>query len=70
MTISSQFFRGAPQMKLYPTSTTQPSTAAIRAFLAEHQIGYIYADSRHPNTLVPGAVLLATSGDSYDWFPG
>jgi hypothetical protein len=63
MTVPSQFFRGAPQMALYPTSTATPSLAAVRAFLDQHDIRYLYVDSRHPNTLVPDAVLVASSGD-------
>lgn len=63
MTIVSQFFRGAPQLELYPTSTATPSSTAILDFLDRYGIDYIYADARHPNTLVPDAVVIATSGD-------
>jgi hypothetical protein len=63
ITVPSQFFRGAPQMELYPSSTATPSPGEIRAFLAKYDIGYIYSDRAHPNTLVPDAVLGASSGD-------
>lgn len=64
LTIPSQFFRRAPQMELYPTSTAAPTPGAILAFLRKYDIGYIYADARHPNTLVPDAVIVASSGDA------
>lgn len=63
LTIPSQFFRGAPQMELYPTSTASPTSDAVLAFLRKYDIDYIYADARHPNALVPDAVLIASSGD-------
>jgi hypothetical protein len=34
----------------------------VVAFLKRHGIDYIYADGRHPNTLVPDALSIATSG--------
>lgn len=64
LTIPSQFYVGSPQMELYPTSTAIPSASAILDFLDKHDIDYIYADARHPNTLVPDAVLVASSGDA------
>ncbi len=53
----------APQKALYPTAGTRPPTEAIRGFLHRHDIGYIYADTDHPNALDSGAVPIATSGD-------
>lgn len=63
ITVPSQFFRGAPQMELYPSATATPSLEEIRAFLAKYDIRYVYADGRHPNTLAPDAVVVASSGD-------
>jgi hypothetical protein len=62
--IPSQFFKAAPQMALYPNAAADPSSAAVAAFLKDHGIDYIYADVRHPNTLVDDAVPIATSGDA------
>ena len=33
----------------------------VRAFLATHGIGYIYADAAHPNSLVPDAIPVFSS---------
>jgi hypothetical protein len=60
--VPSQFFRGAPQASLYPDAEAAPSSADVVAFLKRHGIDYIYADGRHPNTLVPDALSIATSG--------
>jgi hypothetical protein len=60
--VISQFFRGAPQLTLYPDAAAEPSPATVAAFLKHHGIGYIYADPKHPNALVPEAVLIAASG--------
>jgi hypothetical protein len=48
---------------LYPNATARPSPAEVAAFLKAHGIHYIYADGRHPNSLVPEAILTAASGD-------
>ena len=53
----------APQHILYPNAAAHPSSAAVAAFLKDHGIDYIYADALHPNTLVPNAVPIATSGE-------
>jgi hypothetical protein len=55
-------FASAPQSTLYPDSTSRPSSVAVATFLKDHGIGYIYADAMHPNSLVDGAVRIATSG--------
>ena len=60
--IMSAGFAWAPQRVLYPNASAHPSPAAVAAFLASHGIDYIYADGRHPNTLVPAAMPIATSG--------
>jgi hypothetical protein len=57
-------FVSSPQMKLYPNSTTEPTSRAVAAFMKAHGIDYIFADSRHPNSLVADAVPIMTSGDS------
>jgi hypothetical protein len=54
----------APQRSLYPTATAKPSSESVSSFLREHGIAYIYTDAIHPNTLVPGAVRIATSGET------
>jgi hypothetical protein len=53
-------FRFAPQHALFSDATTLPSTGSIRAFLKEHDIGYIYVDADHPNALVPEAQPIAS----------
>ena len=61
---ASPDFATAPQAALYPTPSARPSPAQVTAFLLGHRIDYIYADAKHPNTLVPGAPLVARSGDA------
>jgi hypothetical protein len=55
-------FTSAPQSALYPNAAADPSSAAVAAFLKDHGIYYIFADSRHPNLLLPDAVPVATGG--------
>jgi hypothetical protein len=62
--VASQFFRGSPQASLYPDADTVPPTAAIAAFLRQHGIDYVYADRKHPNTLMTDATVVARSGDA------
>jgi hypothetical protein len=62
--VASQFFQGAPQSALYPDAAAKPSSAAVVAFLQAHAIDYIYADARHPNSLVKGAVPISTRGNA------
>jgi len=62
--VPNTFFKWAPQHTLYPDASAYPSSAEVAAFLKDHGIHYIYADDRHPNSLVAGAVLIAISGDS------
>jgi hypothetical protein len=61
----NKFFGGAPQRALYPNAAADPPSDAVLAFLKNHGIGYIYADPMHPNTLVAGAVPIASSGDAH-----
>jgi hypothetical protein len=60
----NRLFLRAPQNALYPDSTAQPSAASIASFLKTNGIDYIYADALHPNSLVPDAIPIATSGDT------
>jgi hypothetical protein len=57
-------FISAPQRLLYPDAAADPSSTAVSAFMKDHGIEYIYADSAHPNSLVADAVLVARSGDA------
>jgi hypothetical protein len=61
--VRNLFFESAPQRTLYPDPTADPTPAEVAAFLQAHGIDYIYADAKHPNSLVPDAVPVATSGD-------
>lgn len=60
--IPNPLFRLAPQHALYPDSDAHPSAARIATFLKTNGIDYIYADTMHPNSLVPDALTLAKSG--------
>jgi hypothetical protein len=62
--IASPLFDGAPQRTLYPDSKAHPSAESVASFLKDNGIDYIYADALHPNSLVPGAIPIATSGDT------
>jgi hypothetical protein len=62
--LPSLYFRGAPQQALYPDATARPSSADVTAFMKDHGIGYIYADARHPNSLVADAVPVVTIRDT------
>jgi hypothetical protein len=62
--VESPLFRLAPQRALYPESSARPSEASVVAFLKANGIGYIYADRLHPNSLVPGATSINSSGDA------
>lgn len=58
------FFTLAPQRALYPDANADPSSGEVAAFLKDHGIHYIYADARHPNTLVVDAIPMASGGDA------
>jgi hypothetical protein len=60
--IENPLFVRAAQGTLYPDATAQPSPADVAAFLKANGIDYIYADTMHPNTLVPDAIPVVTSG--------
>jgi hypothetical protein len=62
--IQNPLFQSAPQRALYPDADAHPSTESVISFLRDNGIEYIYADALHPNSLVPGAVPVATSGDT------
>jgi hypothetical protein len=61
--VENLYFKAAPQRELYPTGDARPTAAEIAAFMRRHGIEYIYADGKHPNTLVPDAVPVASTGD-------
>jgi hypothetical protein len=61
--IENLFFGPAPQRVLYPNASAKPSSAEVAAFLKDHGIDYIYADARHPNSLVDNAELVEANGD-------
>ena len=50
--VPNTFFKWAPQQVLYPTASAKPTSTEVAAFLKANGIDYIYADDRHPNTLV------------------
>jgi hypothetical protein len=62
--IVSPLFEWAPQRRLYAHSGAIPSPESVASFLKENGIEYIYADAEHPNSLVPDAVPIATSGEA------
>ena len=62
--IPSPLFRWAPQRQLYPDSGARPSAESVASFLKNHGVDYIYADVAHPNSLVPDAIPVATSGEA------
>lgn len=60
--VRSPQFDWAPQRVLYPSPQARPSPIEVATFLSANGIGYIYADTEHPNTLIPDAIPIATSG--------
>ena len=62
--IPSPVFQRSPQSALYPSSDAAPSAATVAKFLKGNGIDYIYADALHPNTMIPDARPIATSGMS------
>jgi hypothetical protein len=62
--IESPLFRWAPQRNIYPSTAAPPAVEQVASFLEANRIDYIYADDVHPNSLVPGAVVIASSGDA------
>ena len=42
----------------------RPSVASVVSFLKANGIDYIYVDAVHPNSLVPEAAPIATSGQT------
>jgi hypothetical protein len=56
-------FLSAPQHALYPDARAHPSAETVASFLKSNGVEFIYADAMHPNTLVPGAVPIATIHD-------
>jgi hypothetical protein len=62
--VPSPMFQWAPQRTLYPDSAARPSLARVESFLKANGVDYIYADAVHPNSLVPAAIPIATSGQT------
>jgi hypothetical protein len=62
--VANLAFSWAPQRALYPDATADPSSSAVTAFMKDHGISFIYADSLHPNSLVHDAIPIATSGNA------
>jgi hypothetical protein len=55
-------FQWAPQRSLYPDAAARPSPKTVAAFLKANGVHYLYADAMHPNSLVPDAIPLMSSG--------
>ena len=55
---------GSAARRSIRTRRRQPSPADVAAFMKANGIDYIYVDALHPNTLVPDAIPIATSGDT------
>jgi hypothetical protein len=62
--VANPLFRDAPQRLLYPAWDSRPDPESVVSFLKAHGIEYIYADTLHPNTLVPDAVPVSTEGET------
>jgi hypothetical protein len=62
--IPSPLFEWAPQRRVYPDSGARPSLATVASFLKTNGVDYLYVDSAHPNALIPGAIPVATSGQT------
>ena len=60
--IPNPLFQWAPQRALYPDANARPSPDSVAAFLKANGIDYIYADTMHPNELVPDATPVVTGG--------
>ncbi len=56
-------FTGPAQQSLFTSAATVPTTDAIRAFLRQHGIGYVYVDAQHPDRLALGGPAVHTEGD-------
>jgi hypothetical protein len=61
-TVPAAGFPISPQATLFPDASARPSVTEITAFLRANDITYLYVDAQHPNTLVPGATVSASSG--------
>lgn len=57
-------FQWAPQRWLYLDSGARPSAASVASFLKDNGIDNLYTDALHPNALVPGAIPIATVGET------
>jgi hypothetical protein len=61
--VPSASFLASPLGRLFPTVGSRPTSDEVRQFLLAEGIAYIYADARHPNTLVADATPVAVDGD-------
>ena len=61
--VPSPLFMALRSASSTPNSSAKPSAERVTSFLKENGIDYIYADALHPNSLVPGAMPIATNGD-------
>jgi hypothetical protein len=60
---ASPLFLSAPQLDLFPSPSANPRPDDVAAWMRAQGIEYIYADLRHPNTLVPEAHVVTQVGD-------
>jgi hypothetical protein len=56
-------FPGPAQQSLFPTATTVPTRDAIRRFMRQHGISYVYVDAQHPDRLAVGGSPNHSVGD-------
>ena len=61
--ISGPVFQLAPQRKLCANPRAHPSDS-VTSFRRENGIDHACADPVHPNSIVPDAIAIATSGET------
>jgi hypothetical protein len=61
--VPSLAFLASPLGHIFPTGGSTPRSEEVRKFLLSQGIDYIYADARHPNTLVADAIPVVVDGD-------
>ena len=61
--VPSAAFLASPLGRIFPTVGSRPTSDEVRKFLLSEGIAYIYADARHPNTLVADATPVTVDGD-------
>jgi len=55
-------FRLAPQSELYTSPGVTPSRQSTLDFLRQNDIGYLFADADHPNTVLPELQPISAAG--------